>query len=259
VPTLFFSRQIGLSQGQQVPILAGGRVTGKVGDYQVGLLSLQTGDKPSVGAVSTNFTVARVRRDILRRSAFGVLYADRSQSLLGNGRGRTYGGDVGLSFFDTLNINAYVARTETPGVAARDRSYRGQFNYAGDRYGLVRSACIRRLRPESFVPAQSEEVDGTPLQPAPAAYRSLRKYLYEVTGSYIENNGGLLESRQWDGTFGLDFNNGDTLRVQATQQYEFLARPFPIDPAATIPIGGYSFANLALRYTLGAQRWFASR
>ena len=46
--------------------------------------------------------------------------------------------------------------------------------------------------------------------------------------------------------------------MEATQQYEFLARPFVIDRAATIPIGGYSFANLALRYTLGAQRWFAS-
>ncbi len=48
------------------------------------------------------------------------------------------------------------------------------------------------------------------------------------------------------------------MRVQATQAYEFLARPFEIDRAATIPIGGYSFNNLALRYTLGAQRWFAS-
>jgi hypothetical protein len=68
----------------------------------------------------------------------------------------------------------------------------------------------------------------------------------------------VLESRQWDGIFGLDLNNGDTLRVQATRQYEFLARPFAIDRAATIPVGGHSFDNLALRYTLGAQRRFAS-
>ena len=263
VPTLFFSRQIGLSQGQPVPILAGGRVTGKVGDYQVGLLSLQTGDKPSVGAVSTNFTVARVRRDILRRSAFGVLYADRSQSLLGNGRGRTYGGDIGLSFFDTLNINAYVARTETPGVTARDLSYRGQFNYAGDRYGLVAERLVveEGFKPEiGFVrrPNLRKWAGTARFSPRPRRVRHVRKYWYEATGSYIENDAGVLESRQWDGMFGLDLNNGDSLRVQAIQQYEFLARPFRIDRRATIPVGSHSFANLAVRYTLGAQRRFAA-
>ena len=263
VPTLFFSRQIGLSQGQPVPILAGGRVTGKVGDYQVGVLSLQTGDKASVGAVSTNFTVARVRRDILRRSAFGLLYADRSQSLLGRGHGRTYGGDIGLSFFDTLNINAYAARTETPGVTAGDRSYRGQFNYAGDRYGLVAERLVieEGFRPEiGFVrrPNLRKWTSTARFSPRPTRVRHVRKYWYEATGSYVENNAGVLESRQWDGMFGIDLNNGDNLRVQGTQQFEFLARPFPIDRRATIPVGSYSFANLAVRYTLGAQRRFAA-
>jgi hypothetical protein len=98
----------------------------------------------------------------------------------------------------------------------------------------------------------------TRFSPRPRQVGRIRKYLFEVTGSYIEDNAGVLESRQWDETFGLDLNNGDTLRVVATQQYEFLSRPFVIDRAAIIPIGGYSFANLALRYTLGAQRWFAS-
>jgi hypothetical protein len=98
----------------------------------------------------------------------------------------------------------------------------------------------------------------TRFSPRPRRVGLVRKYLYELTGSYIENHAGVLESRQWDETFGLDFNNGDTLRLQATQQYEFLARPFRIDSAATIPPGSYSFANLAFRYTLGAQRWFAS-
>ena len=156
-----------------------------------------------------------------------------------------------------------MARTDTPGVPDRDLSYRGQFNYAGDRYGLVLERLVieEGFDPQvGFVrrPNLRKWTGTTRFSPRPRRIGLVRKYLYEVTGSYIENNAGLLESRQWDGTFGLDFNNGDTLRVQATQQYEFLARPFPIDPAATIPIGGYSFANLALRYTLGAQRWFAS-
>ena len=156
-----------------------------------------------------------------------------------------------------------MARTETPGVPGHDLSYRGQFNYAGDRYGLVLERLVieEGFKPEvGFVrrPNMRKWTGTTRFSPRPRRVGLVRKYLYEATGSYIENNAGLLETRQWDETFGLDFDNGDTLRVQATQAYEFLARPFEIDRAATIPIGGYSFNNLAFRYTLGAQRWFAS-
>ena len=259
VPTLFFSRQIGLSQGQPVPILAGGRVTGKVGDYQVGLLSLQTGDKPSVGAVSTNFTVARVRRDILRRSAFGVLYADRSQSLLGNGRGRTYGADIGLSFFDTLNINAYAARTETPGVTARDRSYRGQFNYAGDRYGLVAERLVieEGFKPEiGFVrrPNLRKWTGTVRFSPRPKAWPSIRRIRYQAGLTYIENRQGVLESREREGEFVVEFQNGDQLQAGYSNQYEFLALPFSIAPGVTIPVGGYDFQNARIGFNLGRQR-----
>ena len=263
VPTLFFSRQIGLNRNQPVPIIAGGRVTGKVGAYQVGALSIQTDDEPSLAAVSTNFSTVRLRRDVLRRSAVGVLYTARSPAVAGAGHGRTYGADAGFGFFDTLNINAYLARTETPGISGHDLSYRGQFNYAGDRYGLVLERLVieEGFNPEvGFVrrPDMRKWTGTTRFSPRPRRVGRVRKYLFEAAGSYVEDNAGLLETRQWDETFGLDLNNGDTLRVVATQEYEFLARPFVIDRAATIPIGGYSFHNLALRYTLGAQRWFAS-
>jgi hypothetical protein len=263
VPTLFFSRQIGLSRNQAVPILGGARVTGKVGAYQVGLLSIQTDDKASLGAVSTNFSVVRLRRDVFRRSAVGLVYADRSQSLLGRGHGRTYGADAAFSFFDNLNINAYLARTDTPVASSRDLSYRGQFNYAGDRYGLVLERLVIEdaFRPEiGFVrrPNLRKWTGTTRFSPRPRRTSWVRKYLWEATGAYIENNAGTVESRQWDGTFGLDLNNGDNLRLQATQQYEYVPLPFRIDRSATIPVGGYRFRTLAARYTLGAQRRLAA-
>ncbi|MEQ1757543.1 MAG: DUF5916 domain-containing protein [Vicinamibacterales bacterium] len=263
VPTLFFSRQIGLSRGQVVPILGGGRLTGKVGKYSLGLINIQTDDKASVGALSTNFSVIRVRRDVFRRSAIGLIYADRSRSLGGGDRAQTYGADAGFSFFNDININAFAARTQTPGIDGDDLSYRGQFNYAGDRYGLVAERLVIEpgFTPEvGFVrrPNMRKWTGTARFSPRPRQTRVVRKVLTEATGSYIENNAGVLESRQWDQTFGLDFANGDNLRVQATESYEFLARPFRIDPAATIPVGGYDFNNLALRYTLGAQRRFAA-
>ncbi len=52
----FFSRRIGLSGGQAVPILGGTRLTGRVGQYRIGLLSIQTDEFEET--LSTNFSVA---------------------------------------------------------------------------------------------------------------------------------------------------------------------------------------------------------
>ncbi|MEE8550230.1 MAG: DUF5916 domain-containing protein, partial [Gemmatimonadota bacterium] len=72
VPVLFYSRQIGISRGREVPIEGGGRLTGRVGRYTLGLVNIQTGDEPVSGARSTNFSVIRLRRDVLRRSSIGL-------------------------------------------------------------------------------------------------------------------------------------------------------------------------------------------
>ena len=47
MPILFYSRRIGLNDGQPVPIIAGGRLTGRVGRYSLGVLDIQTGDDES--------------------------------------------------------------------------------------------------------------------------------------------------------------------------------------------------------------------
>ena len=70
-PTLFYSRRIGLEDGSVVPIYGGARMTGKTGAFDVGALSIQTEDSVEAGTDSTNFTVLRIRRDILRRSSVG--------------------------------------------------------------------------------------------------------------------------------------------------------------------------------------------
>src|SRR4029434_4711860 len=65
VPILFFSRRIGLSQGQSVPVVAGGRLTGTVGKYGIGALNIQTDDKPSAGALAAQHFDLLSPRDTL--------------------------------------------------------------------------------------------------------------------------------------------------------------------------------------------------
>src|SRR5262249_10923111 len=134
---LFFSRQIGLNKGRVIPIIAGGRLTGRVGKTTIGLLNMQTGDDAVSSTPRTNFTVLRVRRDILRRSTVGAMMTSRSQSLSVPGRSnQAYGIDGAFSFREAVNVNGYVARTDTPGASGRQDSYQGRLDYNADRYGL---------------------------------------------------------------------------------------------------------------------------
>src|SRR5262245_59593852 len=112
---MFFSRQIGLSKGQAVPVGAGARVTGRTGNYQIAALNIQTDDKPAAGAVSTNFTAVRVKRDILRRSNIGVIATRRSPTVSGRDANVAVGADMNLFLFQSLSANAYYARTDSPG------------------------------------------------------------------------------------------------------------------------------------------------
>src|SRR4029434_8242411 len=136
VPILFFSRRIGLSQGQSVPVVAGGRVTGTVGKFGIGALNIQTNDKLSAGAVATNFSVVRLKRDILRRSNIGLIATRRTPAANQTGANAVFGADANLAFFRNLSINGYYARTETSRAGGDQSSYRGRFDYAGDLYGL---------------------------------------------------------------------------------------------------------------------------
>ena len=90
-PVLFYSRRIGLDGGRAVPIDVGGRLTGRVGAFSVGVLNIQTDDAPASGAPATNFSVVRLKRDLLRRSSIGALFTRRSVSTRGPGSNETFG------------------------------------------------------------------------------------------------------------------------------------------------------------------------
>src|SRR5262249_10373013 len=80
-PLLLHSRRIGLNGSNIVPIQGGGRLTGRAGRFTLGLMDIRTDN--ALGVKPTNFSIVRVKRDILRRSSVGVLFGDRSISQAG--------------------------------------------------------------------------------------------------------------------------------------------------------------------------------
>jgi len=258
MPILFYSRRIGLEAGQPVPIRGGGRLTGRVGRYTIGLINIQTGEDETTAAQPTNFSVVRMRRDILRRSSVGLLVTGRTASGVGLQDNFAYGVDGTFGFFQNLSINTYWAQTEdhvktTPSGRGDRASYRGQLDYNGDRYGLqleqlavgdafnpgvgyLRRPDIRR----SFGLAR--------FSPRPQRNSVIRKYSWTGSINYVENGAGLLETREREGEFGIDFQNADRFTATYTNTYEFLPRPFRIASNITLPVGGYDFDTVRVAF-----------
>jgi hypothetical protein len=265
VPILFFSRRIGLSQGQSVPVVAGGRLTGTVGKFGVGALNIQTDDKIPAGAVATSFSVVRLKRDILRRSNIGVLATRRTPAANQSASNAVFGADANLAFFRSLSINGYYARTATAGAKGDQSSYRGRFDYAGDRYGLqfehllvgdTFSPDIGFMRRSDF----RRSTIGARFSPRPKSSRLIRRLDWEAGYDYItDSRRTRVENRQLSGTFQIDFDSSDQWTLDYTHDFEYLPRNFQIAPAVTLPIGGYAYDTVRMTYELGQQRRVSGR
>jgi hypothetical protein len=258
-PIVFFSRRIGLSGNQLVPILAGGRLTGRAGRYSVGVLEIGTREAPSANALATNFLVARVKRDILARSSVGLIATQRTPSLAGSGSNSVYGVDANLAFFQNVQVNSYYARSRTPGVSGDDQSYRGQFRYAADRYGLEveRMKVGPLFRPEVGFVRRPDVTKSSLLarfSPRPRSLPAVRKFTWELGYDRFVTSGGILETRLLQGTFRTEFASSDVFGVNYFDNHEFLESPFPIVPGVTLPVGAYGFGDAQLSYQLGPQR-----
>jgi len=259
-PVLFYSRRIGLSGTREVPIQAGGRLTGRVGAFTLGVLNIRSDDEPVVsGALATNFTVARLKRDVLRRSAVGLIVTNRSVAENGVGSSQTYGVDGTFAFFSNLSINTYWARTQTSGLAGDDVSYRGQLDYGGDRFGVQ---IEHLLVGDNFTPevgfVRRDDMRKSYAQfrfsPRPAQPSIVRKYSWVGSGTYIEDTAGRVETREVRGEVAIEFQSSDRISARYTGSYEFLPRPFRIAPDVVIPIGGYSFGSLDVGMNFGQHR-----
>ena len=262
-PTIFYSRQIGLQNRSVVPILGGGRVTGKIGAFDVGALNIQTDEDALARAEMTNFTVVRVKRDILRRSSLGAIFTNRSVSLTGDGSSQAYGADATFSFYENVSLLGYMARTQVPDPDRRgqDLSYQGRFDYGGDRYGfqaehlLVEKNFIPEvgfLRRDNFRRSYAR----ARFSPRPRSLPSIRQFRLEGSYDYIETADlGIVETRQSQVGFSTELENSDRFGVSVAENYEFLHREFTPGPDDVIfPVGGYRFFDVEATYSPGTQR-----
>ena len=255
-PTMFYSRRIGLQDGQQIPIIAGGRMTGKVGAFDLGLVGIRSDDDPDVGAESTDFTVLRLARNIFSRSNVGMIYQNRSKSLVGEGSNQAWGMDGVLAFNDEATFRAYYTETQTSGLDGLDASYQGAFRYDADEWGLDLGHLvvgddfnpeIGFLRRKGFRQSSA----GARFSPRTESISWIRQMTFQPNVQYLENErAGFVESRQRGGNFSIECENSDRLNFTYTESYENLVNDEGIS-GAIMAAGRYSFEDVQASYMLG--------
>ena len=248
-----------------MPVVAGGRLTGKAGRFGIGALSIRTEDKPSADAVATNFSVLRLKRDVLRRSSIGVLATHRSRTIADTGSNLAVGVDANMQFFRNVTINGYYAQTQAPGLKGDDSSYRGRFDYAADRYGLQLERVMvgGNFNPEvGFTRRTDFRRHSAQLRfsPRPASSRLIRKLNWQARFDHITNaSGQVVENRDVKGTFSINFNNSDQWSVDYNHAFEFLPEEFEIAPDVLLPVGTYRYQFVSTEYSFGQQRMISGR
>ncbi len=263
---LFYSRRIGLdTSGAPVPILAGGRLYGRLGPWRVGLLDAQTG-----GGDDANDAVVRVQHDLFDRSyigASGTLHAGPR----GQGVERAGGVDLDLPLIvngANLEPKVWVAGSQTPGVPGTPLAWRLSTDNPNDLFDNFVS--LYRIDsgfapPLGFVRRTgiwetTGHVDFTP-RPRMLGIRQL-DFTFPIPSWDIiaYRTGSFLWSADWQTAwfewrvFGGDRQNGDHFEVNLQRLMDAPTDTFDIFRGVVIQPGRYWWSRYELQYFMNPGR-----
>jgi len=257
-PVIFFSRKVGVADDEPVDIVAGGRVTGKIGKWTVGALQIRqkAGGSDELQLPATDFTAIRVKRDLFSRSSIGMIYTRRSPDDVGVDNNQVGGIDGLFALGQDLTVTTFVAASNKgEGSQADALSYRGRLDYNADRYGLQLehlyvgddfSAQTGFLRREDFT---REFVEGR-ISRRPKS-RWLRRWSLQGSIDYITDNDRNLESHVDQGQARFELTNGDDVEVQVERSREVVDEAFDLTDDELVLAGDYTFTQFKGNYNFG--------
>ncbi len=257
--TLFQSRRIGLTPGgQPIPIVGGGRVTGRAGGFEVGLLNMQTEALEELPA--ENFSVARLKRNILGNSDIGLLFVNR-QGTGSAGEGlynRSWGADATIRLLGNLILNGYMAGSDGSSAGSTGTAYKAGAAWRDIFWNT--SAFIRRVD-DGFDPGVGFVRRGSVIHrygTVGVHHQSGISWMEEIAPyvetDYITDLDGLLETRTVTGGVTFTLRNGASLTGTANDRFERLANPFRIATDVTLAPGDYRFRDGSVRFQSTSNR-----
>ena len=252
---LFFTRRIGLSGGQPVPIIGGARLTGKVGRNNVAVMNIQT--QEALETSGENFFVGRYSRDIFARSKVGGILINK-EAVGGAHYNRTFAADTSLALHPFFTVTGFLAKTETPGISGGDAAGRASALWLSPsaRIYAEYTDIQENFNAEvGFVPRvgiRQSKLHGE-WRPRPGRW-GIRLMNPMMNIDYTTDQHNRLLSRRIHHMVGVQFENGSNFTVIYNRRFEQLDLPFRIRQDVIIPAGAYHFNEPNLRYSSDPSR-----
>ena len=251
---LFFTRRIGIDTlGQPVPILGGGRLTGRVGDFTVGALQIFT-DRATVQA-ATSYSVVRLQRELAARSHVGVIAVQRAATSHPGDWNRVAGVDGRIGIRDAWTIDWWGAASATPGPDGDAKAYSARLSYeTGSWSNLARIIQVGRdFDPEvGFLNRRGgyRFFETTVMWKK----RYLNSKLFKDWHPHVGYRGyyGLDGYRQED-RIHIDITewylaSGATVGPEVNIEHQGLQQPFAIARNVTLPVGSYDYTSMGFDF-----------
>mgnify|MGYP002624086809 CR=1 FL=1 len=260
----FFSRRIGLYEGNEVPILAGGKLNGRTGKTAFGGLVMRTRELTTVedSLAASTMGVVRVKQNVLKESSFGFIgtFGDPQN------RGNSWTSGADFTYQTTrfrgdknflVGISGMYANQ--PDLSGDQSALAFKADYPNDIWDL--SLTYFRIG-DAFDPAlgfvprkgiNSWRV-GMTYAPRPS-WKWLRQMRNQLFISYITDLEGNWETyRIFTAPINWRLESGDRVEINYMPRGERLIAPFEISNGIIIPEGEYHFARYRLETELAAKR-----
>lgn len=252
----FFSRRIGLLEGREIPLDGGTKLTGRIGNTNIGGLLVRTGDEEDLTPAST-MGVVRVKQNVLAESSAGFI------ATAGDPQGRDGSWLAGTDFtYQTSRflgdknflVGAWGLLTDRDGLEGDKSAFGLKVDYPNELWDA--SVTFKRVGSGfdpslGFVSRQgTNRLDlGVSFSPRPG-WDLVRQVFFQFRGSLVTRVDGSLESWQvFTAPINLRLESGDRVEFNVIPQGEGLLEPFEISDGVVIPQGRYDF----LRYRLEAR------
>jgi hypothetical protein len=261
----FFSRRIGLSEeGEPVDLEVGGKVTGRVGRWNIGVLDVE--QEGFEGVDSTNLFVGRVAANVLRESSVGMIMTEGDPT--GNLDNSLVGADfryrnTALPGDRTLEGELWYQQSDTEGVDGDDAAW--GFRLASPNTEGFNAELAYDIFELNFNPAlgfvNREDIERTEAGVG-YTYRPDHRWIRSVdTGINFENfdkiSGGLESRSIFSELFEIETTTGDEFGTAWMRDREVLLEEFEIADGVFIPAGDYEFDRFGIEAAGASERAFA--
>ncbi|MDH4273013.1 MAG: carbohydrate binding family 9 domain-containing protein, partial [Candidatus Aminicenantes bacterium] len=249
----FFSRRIGIHNGQPVPILFGGRVTGKFARTNVGVVNATTEETEPLPL--TNYSVFRLRQDLLMNSYVGFIFTNVQSR---DGYNRCWGIDSEFWPAKNTRLKAFYSAVSANGVESQNSAGHFSYYFNTDLWALFLgyNGIGKNYDPAAgFVILRDvKDYSGMIRKSFRPNKHGIRKLDFTGTFDYMFAQAGSSFYRLNMAEFGMELDSGDTAGLAFSNTFEKFDEDFPIYKAISVPAGDYTYNTVQLNYDISQHK-----